>query len=336
MTTPKKTIFLATDPFGTPLHQALLPFLREQGLDVQDLGTGDYYTKAADVGRAVAAAAAAPRLLCSSSSSSPSTTTTNEAQGIVICGTGMGVCIAANKVPGIRAAVAENIAAAVNSKSVNNSNVLALGAMVTDVENAKEIVSAWLNAEFKGLAPANEGEGWTEDIKIFLEKSMPALAQLDGSRAKEEEEQEQQQQEGASSAADANCCPVGALQAGCSSHPFVIVSGIEGAEWVVLRENPTRALVRFQKGSVEPSHYHTFGHDVFVTKGRKRVENLTRGETFEMNEGSYLYTKAGERHRVTYFEDTEFVLSCDGGFDVFWEEGGNEGWKEDGKKKNAV
>lgn len=284
---------------------------------MRDLGTGDYYTKAADVGRAVAATSAAARLPSSSSSSS----TNDEAQGIVICGTGMGVCIAANKVPGIRAAVADNIAAAVNSKSVNNSNVLALGAMVTTPEEAKEIVLAWLAAEFKGAAPANKGAGWTEDVKSFLEKSMPALAELDGSRQQQpqqQQQQEEQRQEGG--AAEANCCPACVIQAGGSSHPFESVSGIVGAEWVVLRENPTRALVRFKKGSVEPSHYHTYGHDVYVTKGRKRVENLTRGEGFELKEGDYLYTGKGERHRVTYFEDTEFVLCCDGGFDVFWEE----------------
>jgi len=185
-----KHIYLATDPFGTPLYDALVSFLKEQqDLKVHELGTGDYYTAAANVGRAVAAAAeaAATRLPSSSSplhsSSTPITTTnysssssssssssplsSSSAFGIVICGTGMGVCIAANKVPGIRAAVAENTAAAVNSKSVNNSNVLALGAMITTPEEAKEIVLAWLNAEFKGPAPANKGKGWSEEIQVL-------------------------------------------------------------------------------------------------------------------------------------------------------------------------
>lgn len=195
-----------------------------------------------------------------------------------MCGTGIGVCIAANKIGGIRAAVAENVATAVNSKSVNNSNVLALGAMVTDVENAKEIVRAWLNAEFKGPAPANKGEGWPEEIKGFLEKSMPALAELDGGRGPKEKEEQQQQQESAENATNEGCCPACEIQAGSSLHPFQPVTGIQGAEWVLLRENPTRASVRFKKGSVELCHFHTFGHDVFVTKGRKRVENLTGGE----------------------------------------------------------
>jgi len=129
----------------------------------------------------------------------------------------MGVCIAANKIPGIRAAVAENIAAAVNSKSVNNSNVLALGAMITTPEEAKEIVLAWLNAEFKGPAPANKGEGWleeiqeflkksmpapankgegwSEEIQEFLKKSMPAFAELDGTHGKEQEQEQQEQEQ---------------------------------------------------------------------------------------------------------------------------------------------
>ena len=56
------------------------------------------------------------------------------------------------------------------------------------------------------------------------------------------------------------------------------------------------------------------------------MENLSRGESFELSAGSYLYTGKGERHRVVYEEETEFVLCCDGGFDVSWEgEGGREG-----------
>lgn len=71
---------------------------------------------------------------------------------------------------------------------------------------------------------------------------------------------------------------------------------------------------------MEPAHHHTHGHDVFVISGEKTVENLTRGESFELQPGSYLYTAAGERHRVRYHTDVEFLICCDGRFDVTWDE----------------
>lgn len=217
----------------------------------------------------------------------------------------MGVGIAANKVAGVRAAVAENVAAAVNAKSVNNANVLALGAMVTHPETAKEIIHGWLNASFKGPAPANKNEGWPEEIQGFLTNSMPAIAKLEA------------EEKAASSSA---CCAACFLQAGSSANPFQAVEGVRGAEWVQLRQNPTRALVKFKAGAIEPVHHHTFGHDVVVLSGSKRVENVTRGESYELKKDSYLYTPAGEQHRVVYHEDTEFLIVCDGAFDVFWDE----------------
>lgn len=70
--------------------------------------------------------------------------------GIVICGTGIGMSIAANKVKGIRCALCSDTYSAKMTRIHNNSNVLALGARVIGVELAKEIVTAWLDAEFEG------------------------------------------------------------------------------------------------------------------------------------------------------------------------------------------
>ena len=70
--------------------------------------------------------------------------------GIVICGTGIGMSIAANKVKGIRCALCSDTYSAKMTRIHNNSNVLALGARVIGVELAKEIVNAWLDAEFEG------------------------------------------------------------------------------------------------------------------------------------------------------------------------------------------
>lgn len=70
--------------------------------------------------------------------------------GILICGTGVGISLAANKVRGIRAAVCSEPCTARLSRQHNNSNILAFGARIIGVETAKEIVAAWLNAEFEG------------------------------------------------------------------------------------------------------------------------------------------------------------------------------------------
>ena len=70
--------------------------------------------------------------------------------GIVICGTGIGISIAANKMKGIRAALCHNSFTAEMSRLHNNSNVLALGARVTGDELAFYIIKTWLNTSFEG------------------------------------------------------------------------------------------------------------------------------------------------------------------------------------------
>ncbi|MBD3182045.1 ribose 5-phosphate isomerase B [Candidatus Poribacteria bacterium] len=72
------------------------------------------------------------------------------ARGIVICGTGMGISIAANKAPGIRAAACYTSRMAEISREHNDSNVLALGGRITACELAFDIVESWLNTEFSG------------------------------------------------------------------------------------------------------------------------------------------------------------------------------------------
>ena len=70
--------------------------------------------------------------------------------GILICGTGVGISIAANKVEGIRAVVCSEPYSAKLSREHNNTNILAFGARVIGIETAKMIVDAWLDAEFMG------------------------------------------------------------------------------------------------------------------------------------------------------------------------------------------
>ena len=70
--------------------------------------------------------------------------------GVLICGTGVGISLAANKVKGIRACVCSEPYSAKLSKQHNNTNIIAFGARVIGVETAKMIVDEWLNAEYEG------------------------------------------------------------------------------------------------------------------------------------------------------------------------------------------
>lgn len=70
--------------------------------------------------------------------------------GILICGTGVGISIAANKVKGVRAAVCSDVTTAHLVKEHNNANIIAFGARIVGVELAKDIVKTYLDAEFEG------------------------------------------------------------------------------------------------------------------------------------------------------------------------------------------
>ena len=71
-------------------------------------------------------------------------------QGVLICGTGIGISLAANKVPGIRAAVCSEPVSARLAKQHNNANIIAFGARIVGLEEAKAIVDAFFGAEFLG------------------------------------------------------------------------------------------------------------------------------------------------------------------------------------------
>ena len=71
-------------------------------------------------------------------------------RGIVLCGTGIGISIAANKIDGIRAALCGDVYSAIMSRKHNDANVLAMGGRVTGIGPASEIVRAWVCTEFEG------------------------------------------------------------------------------------------------------------------------------------------------------------------------------------------
>lgn len=128
-------IIIGSDHGGLALKIALNSYLKRRGYDVTDAGTnGDVSVDYPDFGQKVAEAVIA-----------------GEAElGILICGTGIGMSIAANKIPGIRAALVTDVFMARMAKEHNNANVLVLGGRVLDEQKACDLVGAWLDATFEG------------------------------------------------------------------------------------------------------------------------------------------------------------------------------------------
>ncbi len=132
---PEKTVALGADHGGYLLKELLKPVLHSLGLEVRDVGVhaetpADYPDLALQVAELVASGAAA--------------------RGIVIDGAGIGSSIAANKVPGIRAALCYDKASARNSREHNDSNVLTLGARLLTASQAEEVLRTWIGTPFAG------------------------------------------------------------------------------------------------------------------------------------------------------------------------------------------
>jgi len=129
-------VAMGTDHGGFPLKSELLPWLQSQGYDVLDLGAcvfdpaDDYPDSSMKVAEAVASGKAR--------------------RGILFCGSGVGSCMAANKVPGVRASVCHDTYSAHQGVEHDDMNVLCLGARIIGIEVAKELVTAFLEAEFTG------------------------------------------------------------------------------------------------------------------------------------------------------------------------------------------
>ena len=128
-------IGIGSDHGGYPLKESIKLYLEEEGIEYIDYGTNsldsvDY----PDYGRKVAEAVVAGEV----------------DRAIVICGTGIGISIAANKVKGIRCALCSDTYSARMSMEHNNANVLALGGRVLGVDLALEIVKVWLDGKFEG------------------------------------------------------------------------------------------------------------------------------------------------------------------------------------------
>ena len=126
---------IGNDHTGVALKEIVIKFLEEKGIEVKDFGTqsteASNYPEIAEVVSNAVVSGECER-------------------GILICGTGVGMSIAANKVKGIRALVCSEPFSAKLSKQHNNSNILCFGARVVGSEMAKMIVENWVNAEYQG------------------------------------------------------------------------------------------------------------------------------------------------------------------------------------------
>ncbi|KAK9137340.1 hypothetical protein Sjap_007934 [Stephania japonica] len=287
-------IIAGADPFGCSLKDALVAHLRSLNIDVEDLGTDKYYSVGEEIGRRVSSAAAA----------AAASSAAAETRGLVSCGTGTGVAIFANKFPGAYAAVCRSVDDAVNTRSINNSNILAVSGNSTSPETAVQILDAWLRTPFKSPCPASGDSTWPPELDSFLSNSLSEMAPVGAAAAPPTE-------------TETETCAICCL---AKRREFTPVEIMPGGAMKIVRESPTSAVVRFRGGSVEPAHHHTFGHDLVVMSGRKRVWNLSKRESFDLESGDFLFTPAGDVHRVKYFEDTEFFIRWDGKWDIFLDE----------------
>jgi ribose 5-phosphate isomerase B len=131
----RQVLAIGADHGGYPLKEALKGYLRELGHEVVDCGTGG--TEAVDYpdfALAVAELVAQGRAW----------------RGILVDGAGIGSCMAANKVPGVRAALCHDQATALNSREHNDANVLTLGAGLIGQSLARQIVKTWIETPFAG------------------------------------------------------------------------------------------------------------------------------------------------------------------------------------------
>ena len=128
-------IAIASDHTGVELKLEIIKYLQELGHEVSDFGTNSKESVDYPIyGKKVADEVAKGKY----------------DGGVLICGTGIGISLAANKVKGIRAAVCSEPYSAKLSKMHNNSNIIAFGARVVGVDLAKMIVKEWTEAKFEG------------------------------------------------------------------------------------------------------------------------------------------------------------------------------------------
>ena len=144
-TVNKKSLVIGADHYGLTLKNVLRDYLRAKGYEVEDMGVNeDVPVDYPDVGVVVAEAVADHDF----------------ERGILICGTGAGMAIVANKVPGVRAVCIFDPYTAERARASNNAQIVTLGGQTVGPEVAKKLVDIWLDSEFQ------EGRSTPKVLKI--------------------------------------------------------------------------------------------------------------------------------------------------------------------------
>jgi ribose 5-phosphate isomerase B len=141
-----KTIAIGCDPNAASLKELLKKYLKELGYESEDYGSDD--TVYANVAIRVAEAVADGK----------------HDRGILICGTGIGMSIAANKVPGAFAALVADAYSAERARKSNNANIMTLGAFTVGSELAKTLVRIWMQSEY---TPGGSSEPKVQRITAY-------------------------------------------------------------------------------------------------------------------------------------------------------------------------
>ncbi|MBP3856603.1 MAG: ribose 5-phosphate isomerase B [Ruminiclostridium sp.] len=127
-------IYIGCDHGGYEMKLALIAYLKDSGFEYEDMGCGGEPVDYPDIAEAV----------CAKVLESP------DNKGVLICGTGIGISIAANKIPGIRAALAYDYYSAKYTKLHNDSNVICFGGRTMGIGSVTESLDVWLHTEFMG------------------------------------------------------------------------------------------------------------------------------------------------------------------------------------------
>ena len=154
-------IVIGADPWAAQLKDTIKEHLESQGHTVTDVGTAgddkvDYYDVGARAARAIQSGQAE--------------------RGIVLCGTGMGVAITANKFKGVTAGLVESAHAAKMCRAINNANVLAMGAMMVAPHQAMAAVDNFITTEHT--------DGMPDDLAGFLKDSLAKVAAIEDENMK--------------------------------------------------------------------------------------------------------------------------------------------------------
>lgn len=128
-------IIIGADHFGLPLKQKIMEYLSLLGYEIEDMGVNeDHPVDYPDIGTALAETVAQERY----------------DRGILICGTGAGMAIVANKVPGVRAVCVQDPFTAERARASNNAQIITFGSQIIGIEVAKKLLDIWLKSEFQG------------------------------------------------------------------------------------------------------------------------------------------------------------------------------------------